>query len=101
MNRQNLCPPELLSMDNAMEDFWREYRTKTVRAESRFGECGELPLGANAAATDAMEHRRTTPPLSNEHSPKQKSIWPGFLICAVLFGAAVWVYLQMAMEATQ
>lgn len=95
MNQKDLCPPELLSMDNAMEDFLREYRSKTVRAESRFGECGELPLGANAAGNG------DTPPLSNEHSPKQKSIWPGFLICAVLFGAAVWVYLQMAMEATQ
>jgi hypothetical protein len=31
--RPKFYPPELLPLDNAMEDFWREYKRKTARAE--------------------------------------------------------------------
>jgi hypothetical protein len=31
--KRNLIHPSLLSMDNAMEEFWREYRQKTANVE--------------------------------------------------------------------
>jgi hypothetical protein len=80
MNRRDLCPPSLLTLDNAMEDFMQEYRQKQ---------------GLDAEHQNAAEEI-----LPRFEQPKPQPVWPGYVICGLLFFLAFYVYLRIFMEAT-
>lgn len=94
MNRQNLCPPELLSMDNAMEDFMAEHRAKNARVE--FVQSLSQNSGFSESQVDQILEERM-----NANRPNKNARWIGYLLLSFCFALAAIVYGLMVLEATR
>lgn len=94
MNRQSLCPPELLSMDNAMEDFMAEHRTKNARVQ--FVQSLSQNSGLSESQVDQILEERV-----NARQPNKNARWKDYLLLAFCFALAAIVYGLMVLEATR